>query len=213
MSVTAVPLHPLGKGTIVKIWIGILAVVLLGAGLAWAGTSGQQYATTESGLRIRTLKEGTGKTITNQDLLALNMTGMIKGGETIHQSQPGQPDIFAPDQVIPGLREALLTMKKDGVYQVVIPPELAYGATPPPGAPIPPNATLEFRVQVLGVLEGMASMQQMMGQQGQQGPGGPGGPGGMEQMGPGGPGGPGQMGPGGPESMGPPPSPRGPGGR
>ena len=213
MSVTAVPLRPLSKGTIVKLWIGILAVLLLGAGLAWVGTAGQQYTVTESGLRIRTLQEGTGKTITEQDLLALNMTGMIKGGEKIHQSQPGQPDIFAPDQVIPGLREALLTMKKDGVYQVVIPPELAYGATPPAGAPIPPNATLEFRVQVLGVLEGMASMQQMMGQQGQQGPGGP------EQMGPGGPGGPGAMdqmgpqGPAGPEQMGPPPNPRGPGGR
>jgi FKBP-type peptidyl-prolyl cis-trans isomerase FkpA len=212
MSVTAVPLHPLGKGTIAKLWIGILAALLLGAGLAWLGTSGQQYAITESGLRIRTLKEGTGKTITSQDLLALNMTGMIKGGETIHQTQPSQPDIFAPDQVIPGLREALLTMKKDGVYQVIIPPELAYGATPPPGAPIPPNATLEFRVQVLGVLEGMAAMQQMMGQQGQQGPGG-----GLEQMAPGGPGGPEQMGPpqgpAGPGQMGPPPGPGGPGGR
>jgi hypothetical protein len=64
MSVTAVPLHPLSKGTIVKLWIGILAVLLLGAGLAWIGTSAQQYTTTESGLRIRTLKEGTGKTIT-----------------------------------------------------------------------------------------------------------------------------------------------------
>jgi FKBP-type peptidyl-prolyl cis-trans isomerase FkpA len=201
MSVTAVPLHPLGKGTIVKIWIGILAVMLLGAGLAWAGTSAQQYTTTETGLRIRTLKEGTGKTITAADLLQINMTGLIKGGEIIHRTQPGQPDVFAPDQVIPGLREGLLTMKKDGVYHVVIPPNLAYGDEPPPGAPIPLNATLEFRVQVVNVLEGMASMQQMM----QQGPGGPEamGPDAMEQMGPGGPG---QSGP---EPTGPSQRPRG----
>ncbi len=222
MSVTAVPLRPHGKGTIAKLWIGILLVVLLGVGLAWIGTRTQQYTTTESGLRIRTLKEGTGETIKADDLLALNMTGMVKGGEMIHQTQQGgQPDILAPDQVIPGLREALLTMKKDGVYQVVIPPDLAYGATPPPGAPIPPDATLEFRVQVLGVLEGMAGMQQMIGQGG-GGPGGPGGPegpgGGMPPGGPGGPAGPEGMMPGGPGGPGGPvgpgsPRPSGPGGR
>jgi len=205
MSVTAVPLRPVGKGTIAKLWIGIALVVLLAVGLAWVGTSRQQYTTTESGLRIRTIKDGTGETIKVDDLLALNMTGMVKGGEVIHRTQ-GQPDVLAPDQVIPGLREALLTMKKEGVYQVVIPAELAYRDEPPPGSPIPPGATLEFRVEVLGVLEGMASMQQMMGQGGAQGPGGPPGPGmGPEQMGP--PPGPG------PEQMVPPPSPRGPGGR
>jgi FKBP-type peptidyl-prolyl cis-trans isomerase FkpA len=189
MSVTAVPLRPLGKGTVAKMWIGVLLVILLGVGLAWVGTSGQQYTTTESGLRMRTLKDGTGNQIKTDDLLALNMTGMVKGGEIIHQTQAAQPDILAPDQVIPGLREALLTMQKDGVYQVVIPPDLAYGATPPPGAPIPPNATLEFRVQVVGVLAGMASMQQqMMGQGG--GPGGPGGPGAPSEGPPSGPAGP-----------------------
>jgi FKBP-type peptidyl-prolyl cis-trans isomerase FkpA len=202
MSVTAVPLRSLGKGTIAKLWIGILLVILLGAGLAWLGTSSQQYTTTESGLRIRTLQEGTGATIKSDDLVALQMTGMLEDGTVFHSSaRSGQPDVFGPDQVIPGLREALLTMKKDGVYHVIIPPELAYGSSPPPGAPIPPNATLEFRVQVVGVLEGMAAMQQMMGQQG--GPEG--------QMGPP-PGGPdGDMGP--PPGPEPAPAPGGPGGR
>ncbi len=198
MSVTAVPLRPLDKGTVLKLWIGILLLLLMGAGLAWLGTSKQQYTVTESGVRIRVLQEGTGDAITSEDLLALNMTGMIRGGETIHRTQQGQPDIFGPNDVIPGLREALLTMKKDGIYQVIIPPELAYGASPPPGSPIPANATLEFRVQVLGVLKGMAAMQQMMGPGGPQGQMGPGpgqGPG--EPM-PGGPAGPGPAGPAGP---------------
>ena len=44
-------------------------------------------------------------------------------------------------QVIPGFAEALQKMQKGGRYQIHIPAELAYGASPPPGSPIPPNAT------------------------------------------------------------------------
>jgi FKBP-type peptidyl-prolyl cis-trans isomerase FkpA len=49
-------------------------------------------------------------------------------------------------------------MQKDGRYKIRIPSELAYGATPPPGAPIPPNADLDFDVHVVQVVPNAAAM-------------------------------------------------------
>ena len=37
MSVTAVPLRPINKGSVTRVWIGVAAVALCAAGLAWAG--------------------------------------------------------------------------------------------------------------------------------------------------------------------------------
>lgn len=214
MSATTVPLRPLRRGTIAKLWAGLLLLALLGAGLAWAGTSPLQFSTTTSGLRIRTIEAGEGAVITPNDLAGLDMVGRLADGTVFHSSQQaGQPDVFSGANFIPGLNEAILTMQNRGVYQVFIPPQLAYGATPPTGAPIPPDATLEFQVRVIGVLEGMAGMQGMLG-----GPGGPGGPppgapGGPPGGLPGGPGGP--AGPVGPDELpvgsgGPPVGPGGP---
>jgi FKBP-type peptidyl-prolyl cis-trans isomerase FkpA len=214
MSVTAVPLQPLGKGTIAKLWIGLLVVVLLGIGLAWIGTSGQQIITTESGLRYRVIEAGEGPTVTPADLVGLDLEGRLPDGTVFASSaQSGQPTVVSADGLIPGMREAVLMMREGGIYQLWLPANLGYGASPPPGSPIPPNAELEFRVRVIGILEGMAAMQSMMGPGGPGGgPGGPGGaPGGPLDgpMGPGGPGGPGggpATGPGGPQGAPPGPS-------
>jgi FKBP-type peptidyl-prolyl cis-trans isomerase FkpA len=213
MSVTAVPLQPLGKGTIAKLWIGLLVVVLLGIGLAWIGTSGQQIITTESGLRYRVIEAGEGPTVTPADLVGLDLEGRLPDGTVFASSaQSGQPTVVSADGLIPGMREAVLMMREGGIYQLWLPGNLGYGASPPPGSPIPPNAELEFRVRVIGILEGMAAMQSMMGPGGPGGgPGGPGGaPGGPMDgpMGPGGPGGPGgpAAGPGGPQGAPPGPS-------
>jgi hypothetical protein len=48
--------------------------------------------------------------------------------------------------VVPGFRDALLQMQKGGHYTVTIPAELAYGANPPAGSPIPANADLTFDI-------------------------------------------------------------------
>ena len=51
--------------------------------------------------------------------------------------------------MIPGFKDALLQMQKGGSYTVDIPSELAYGAEPPQGAPIPPNADLVFEIELI----------------------------------------------------------------
>jgi FKBP-type peptidyl-prolyl cis-trans isomerase FkpA len=62
-------------------------------------------------------------------------------------------------QVIPGFAQALTQMQKGGRYKVQIPSRLAYGAEPPAGGPIPPNANLEFDVHVVQIVPNAALMQ------------------------------------------------------
>jgi FKBP-type peptidyl-prolyl cis-trans isomerase FkpA len=56
-------------------------------------------------------------------------------------------------------------MQQGGSYRVLIPSKLAYGAEPPAGAPIPPNADLEFDVKIVQLVPNaglMMQQQQMM---------------------------------------------------
>ena len=79
MSVTAVPIRPLARGSVLKLWIGLLVLALAAAGLAWVGTAGQQVTTTASGLRYRVVEEGTGPTVTPADLVALLLLEEVAG--------------------------------------------------------------------------------------------------------------------------------------
>ena len=54
------------------------------------------------------------------------------------------------NQVIPGWEEALATMNVGGIRRIVVPPQLAYGAAGFPGA-IPPNSTLAFYIELVGM--------------------------------------------------------------
>ena len=96
MSVTTVPIQPLKKGSIAKFWIGIGAVILAGAALAYWGTSTvrSKYAsddaffadnadekgvvTTKSGLQILTISGGEGKSPTDDDVTLIKYKGTLR---------------------------------------------------------------------------------------------------------------------------------------
>jgi peptidylprolyl isomerase len=61
----------------------------------------------------------------------------------------GEPVSFPLDGVIQGWSEGLVGMKEGGRRTLVIPAELAYGETPPPGSGIAPGATLVFTVDLV----------------------------------------------------------------
>jgi len=107
--------------------------------------------TLPSGLQYKILKAGEGKKPAESDTVECNYRGtLINGTEFDSSYKRGQPATFAVTQVIPGWREALQLMTVGSKWQLVVPPELAYGERGA-GREIGPNATLVFEVELLGI--------------------------------------------------------------
>jgi hypothetical protein len=159
-EVTAVPIRPIAKGSLLKLWLGLLLLCLAGAALAWAGTSGLQVNTTANGLRYQVLAAGEGAVITSADLVQLDYVGRANGREFDSSTSRGQPLVTGTSGMIPGFGEALQLMRPGSRYRVWIPPQLGYNGQVPQGAPFGPNDTLEFDLHVLQVAPGMAAAQQ-----------------------------------------------------
>jgi peptidylprolyl isomerase len=110
-----------------------------------------QYTTTASGLKYYDINPGDGPTPTPGELVVVHYTGWLEDGTKFDSSlDRGQPFSFVlgAGEVIPGWDEGVAGMKINGKRQLVIPPELAYGATGAGGV-IPPNATLIFEVELV----------------------------------------------------------------
>ena len=152
-SVTAVPLQPLPKGTVLKLWLGILFVVLLAVGLAWLGTSKLQFTQTDAGLSYRVIEEGEGDMITPDDLMRLHFEVSRANGTVISSTvRSGEPFEGTTNSFpLPGLQSLLLLMRPGGVYEAYTTPEQATGQPVPPGEPLTPGERLKFQFRVLGV--------------------------------------------------------------
>jgi len=155
-EVTRVPIRPVAKGSLTKLWIGVILAVLVGAGLAWAAVP--------KGLDVDTLVEGTGPSPNVGDVVFVKYKGSLAAnGEVFDESQDiplpvqgifpeGSPFPIEEGATIPGFFNGLQQMQKGGKYKLFIPAEQAYGAEPPPGAPIPPNADLNFEIEVVEIM-------------------------------------------------------------
>jgi FKBP-type peptidyl-prolyl cis-trans isomerase FkpA len=135
-EITRVPLQPIAKGSLTKLWLGIAVVALLGAGAA--------YATLPASVDVDTVTKGTGESPTRDDIALVNYKGMLPDGKVFDE---GKQAVLPLSEVVPGFTKALEQMQRGGKYKVHIPAKLAYGEK---GAgPIPPNTDLDFDIELL----------------------------------------------------------------
>lgn len=116
-------------------------------------TTGGEVVTTPSGLQYIDIKEGTGATPQRGQTVVVHYTGTLENGTKFDSSRDrNQPFSFklGAGRVIQGWDEGIATMKVGGQRQLIIPPNLGYGARGAGGV-IPPNATLIFDVELLRI--------------------------------------------------------------
>ena len=113
--------------------------------------------TTPSGLKIEEVKVGTGDVAVAGKNVTVHYTGWLdnngnKGAKFDSSRDRNEPFTFplGRGQVIKGWDQGVAGMKVGGKRKLTIPPELGYGARGAGGV-IPPNATLVFEVELLGV--------------------------------------------------------------
>tara|TARA_B110000091_G_scaffold123159_1_gene132495 strand:+ start:982 stop:1629 length:648 start_codon:yes stop_codon:yes gene_type:complete len=107
---------------------------------------------TESGLQYHHETEGTGKSPNASDKVTVHYKGTLLDGTEFDSSyKRGEPISFPLNGVIPGWTEGLQLMKVGGKTTFYIPQDLAYGARPNPGGPIPPFAALIFEVELIEI--------------------------------------------------------------
>ncbi|NOX49632.1 MAG: FKBP-type peptidyl-prolyl cis-trans isomerase [Gammaproteobacteria bacterium] len=111
----------------------------------------QGVVTLPSGLLYQVMHEGNGAKPAASDTVVTHYHGMLIDGTVFDSSvDRGEPASFAVNGVIRGWTEALQLMATGSKWRLVIPPELAYGASGSRGT-IPPHATLEFEVELLEI--------------------------------------------------------------
>ncbi len=104
-------------------------------------------------LKAIDIQEGTGDVVKAGDTITAHYTGAVAKDGVIFQSShdTGEPATFPLSGVIKGWTDGVPGMKVGGKRRLLIPADLAYGATPPQGSGIPANADLVFDIELVKI--------------------------------------------------------------
>ena len=197
MSATAVPLHPIRKRSVLKLWIALGALSLGAGALAWVGTSQQVIkdpaaflaangaeegiVTTASGLQYKVIQPGSGARPGPADVVAIEYEGRLIDGTVFDSTEGKGPATFPVMGVVPGFGEAVQLMQRGSKLRIWLPPQLAYGDQEQRDPQtdevvVPANSVLEFDLTLLDFkalsaeeLQQLQMMQALQQQMRQQG--------------------------------------------
>lgn len=102
-----------------------------------------------SGLQVRVLKSGNGRHVGPRDTVQIYYTAKLADGRVVDGTSPGLPAPVDLGGTLPGLGEALQTMREGDRWELTLPPSLAFGAKGGGGGTIGPNQALVFDVTVV----------------------------------------------------------------
>ena len=109
------------------------------------------FTTTKSGLKYRILREGTGITPTAASTIEVRYKGWLDDGTVFDDSYvSGKSVVLSMTKVIQGWAEGLKLLGNHGIIELEVPSSLGYGQKGVRGS-IPPNSTLHFKIELLGV--------------------------------------------------------------
>jgi FKBP-type peptidyl-prolyl cis-trans isomerase FkpA len=134
----------------------ILLATNMGAAMAQDDVIGKAAAEngavkTDSGMVYRSLTEGKGASPKATDIVQVHYKGTFPDGKEFDSSyKRGQPTEFPLNRVIKCWTEGVQRMKVGGKAKLTCPPSLAYGEKGA-GSLIPPNATLQFEVELISI--------------------------------------------------------------
>ena len=129
----------------------IAAAACLASSMAFAQASAPTAGT---GLVYKSIKDGSGAQPVATDVVKVHYRGTLQDGTEFDSSHKrGQPAEFPLNRVIKCWTEGVQKMKVGGKAQLTCPPGIAYGERGTPGGPIPPNATLNFEVELLDIVK------------------------------------------------------------
>ena len=120
--------------------------------IATASLAQPAPVTTKSGLVYQSLTEGSGASPTATDTVKVHYRGTLPDGKEFDSSHKrGEPAEFPLNRVIACWTEGVQMMKPGGKARLTCPPAIAYGERGAGGGVIPPNATLQFEVELISV--------------------------------------------------------------
>jgi FKBP-type peptidyl-prolyl cis-trans isomerase len=139
--------------------IGIVALVLIGLEPGSGGGSGAKegdVVTLDSGLKYEELKIGEGREAKNGDNVSLLYTGRLAGTDTVFDSSDRHGNrpytfVLGTGNAIKGWHEGIPGMRVGGKRKLMIPSKLGYGKGGTPDGAIPPDADLEFDVELVKI--------------------------------------------------------------